>query len=412
MRKIINTPPGGKRPPGYQRILLFKGRISSMAVCRDKNGEAVPLIHAGNRIYLMHKVCHPRLITDFRGDSLAMSCGSVCLFTNGERLIMADADGRVKEISTSPDITGCRCAAVYNGRIFLSGNPDLPSVIFYSTPIAGGDVRFESDDHFTDGTGKINIHTIIAKEGSLWLFKSTDDGDGSIIAFGKATRTISTVGRSYKAISISDGFAILTDLGLTVISKIGSEDEKITGITIPDRFIRGDVCLCEWPGGIAIYKNGEIYLARISDENMIINGIGEYSGDRRVYRYTPLCGNLRHRDKRAHRIVTEEVYSRITPEGELNYYTIIGGMEYPVYPTAERTGGVLIPADFIFTDGLRMWFARGQGLYLFSSEYTDMLPYPTENGEPPTEEQVNGYYFAGHMPQYTTVAGSERTNNE
>ena len=80
-------------------------------------------------------------------------------------------------------ILGCTVCENFDGRVFISGHPELPNTVFYSARDESGEnnpLYFGELNYFCDGTGPFGVCSILAAAESLAIFKSGDDGGGSI----------------------------------------------------------------------------------------------------------------------------------------------------------------------------------------------------------------------------------------
>ena len=125
--------------------------------------------------------------------------------------------------------------------------------------------------------------------------------------------------------------------------------------------------LCSFEGYAAICVDSRILLLEPFDakgECFLISEVGSNKGDRRVYRYSPVAENGFSTHREPHSPAASEVMSIITRDKKTVYYTEEDEKVYSVYPTEERWGGKLCPAEK---------FACGEGLLCFSTEVGIML---------------------------------------
>jgi hypothetical protein len=86
-------------------------------------------------------------------------------------------------ISGARAILECTVCEVFDGRVFLSGNPSFPNTVFYSSRDNTGRMNptyFGSLNYFNDGIAGFTVKSLLAAGDSLAVFKSGDDGGGSI----------------------------------------------------------------------------------------------------------------------------------------------------------------------------------------------------------------------------------------
>ncbi len=80
-------------------------------------------------------------------------------------------------------ILGCTKCAVYDGRVFLTGNPDLPNTVFYSqrnNTGANDPTYFGIYNYFNDGIGNTPNVDMLATPSMLMVIKGDTVQDGSV----------------------------------------------------------------------------------------------------------------------------------------------------------------------------------------------------------------------------------------
>ena len=407
--------------PGYRRVAKFKGKIHSLSFFGSDKGRLA--VHAGGELYSL-PINEDRAVrlhpTAHIGDkeSIAFSCGPIALLNGSDRLFALLPKGKPLELSADGRILGCRCAALCGGRIFLSGNPSLPGRVFYSSPIGDGEISFENGGEFTEGTGLVDVRALIPYGGYLWIFKATDDGSGGIVCRGMVEdglpliRTVSHGMICHAAAALGDGFVLLTERGvMKICSPLSEGGEKMTPISSPvvsllcgEELCRARLCVCGSRPAVSVDER--LYILD-PDEGQwtVLSGVGGYKGDRRVYRYSAEPGDYATHPL-TDKIAVGEIFSRRSADGEMVYYSAEEGGRYAVYPTEERVGGLLLPAENMLSDGQTLWFSDGEGsLYAF---YGSTAPGEDDTADFTAKCSKNAdtlYSFSGHRPKYITTEG-------
>ena len=419
--------------PGFRKICKTNEKIYSISFVGSSEEGGYLLIHSGNRLYrlaIAERDNDPTLlpIAELEDrESYAFSFGSVCFFADGVRLTMVDCKGNAERVSEQSDISECRCAAIYDGRLFLSGNPNRVGRVYYSSPLKNSRLSFSDENSFVEGAGIANIKSLVSLNGCLWLFKECCDGDGEIIC-RKAT-----VGEGYPIVRVIDGLLpiisatsqggeiiLLTHNRLISLSDTEGGEEK-TAMSLPFMSEQVKAEIGRWMGYIVLFLGERIYLIKKRDDGeydrFVLSGIGGYKNDRRVYRYSEKAdsGCLTH--KRSHQIAEGEIYSRGTESGMI-YYSAEEGKCYSVYPTAMMSGGEFMPARRLYANGRLMWFSTDDGeIYLFNNDKEGENPdniafsHCEEYGFEPIcrDSRIHPlfYSFALHAPSYAPVNDSE-----
>ncbi len=415
--------------PGFRRILRPGSEVHSLFTVGD--GKARCLIaHAGDKLLRlpMSDGGRPEVICDLAdGDSLVIPFGSTAFLLDGERLTRIERDGGVSEISRDADVVGCRCGAVYNGKLLLSGNEALPGRVICSS-LTDGEMLFTPAEGFDGGVGGVNTKSLIAHNGYLWVFKTADDGSGSIICrreeencYNVCAIFSNTVALS-SPLSMGDELLFITAEGLMAVKNptpSGGAEMLCRSEPIAKRLLREELNnakLGSWLGYAVICLGGRIYLADPRADGReygwyLLSEIGGYKGDKRVYRYLPYGEEGCKAHPNSNGIASGEIYSKGLEGGKMIYFSLEGELCYSVYPTEEMAGGELLPPTRLLCEGGFMCFATSDGsVYLFNNDKRGLPPQRISSAEDFDPEKYayeyadrlhpDFYSFAGHAPSY------------
>ena len=206
-------------------------------------------------------------------------------------------------------IRGCRTGAVYDGRLFLTGNPDLPNVVFYSElPGEHGARYFGHLNFFTHGSRNY-VNTAIGVHSSFLCVFKGKPGEQAGFYMPVQEEGIRKVFYSLSGAAETDctgeytGFSqdsvFLSSGGLTALegknpqSVYVRERSALVGNKLKNASENTSVAL--WNGYIAVMTDGEILLAD-TERTVTINGskqyewyvisdVGNYSGQVKRYRH-------------------------------------------------------------------------------------------------------------------------------
>ncbi len=337
---------------------------------------------------------------------------------------------------TSADvITRSTVCACFDGRIFVSGNPTLPGMLFYSQRTRYGVIDptyFGVLNYVTDGIGRSPIVSLLPTAGALVVLKAEDDGGGSIFYHTPQStadgllQTLYPVAythmglRTYGAsASFMDDAVFVTPAGLLALDRQNLALER--SIAVRSHMVAGRL-LCEelsrarlaiWCGYLVLSVDGRMYLAdsrqtfRHSSGYMeyewyLLSGIGTYAADSTVYRYASV----------AHRGYTTSDTPDAVAQGSVNTnstypYIIKGGKFIEVYATAERQGGTFSPAGALLGFDEYLFFGTDSGaLCVFNNDMRGMAPAhirASEGFDAQAYRRINGrrihpdyYDFDGH----------------
>ncbi|MBE6536722.1 MAG: leucine-rich repeat domain-containing protein [Ruminococcaceae bacterium] len=341
--------------------------------------------------------------------------------------------GKISEI-----ISKCRIAESFDGRIFLTGNPDYPGFCFYSSFDTSGEnhpLYFGEMNYFKDGVGNFNNVAILAAADSLAIFKERDDGGGSIYYHTPESTGINILPKIYpvsyvhsgfvakgKAISFFDDPVFVSSKGISALAKKNINLERSIATRsnkVNKRLLSEDLSaikLAVWKGYLVVLAGDRIYLAdsratfsgaggETEYEWFYLSGIGSYKNDKRVYRYSPTAhkGLLTH--EKTDEPTEETVYST-TVNGERILYTIEGGKEYEVYVTEERRGGDFSPPTHILSINDLLIFGTGDGqVFVFNTDKRGIAPPDVAAEAEFDEEEYKNAWGKSIHPSYYSFAG-------
>lgn len=352
----------------------------------------------------------------------------------------------------SKAILGCTVCECFDGRVFLSGNKQFPNTVFYSSRDETGKnnpLYFGVLNYFNDGTGSFTVQSMLAAGESLAVFKSGDDGGGSIYYHTPRETGADILPKIYPVSFIHSGVSAIGDsisffddpifisaLGISALDKKRINLERSVAVrssNVNSRLLAEDltkISLTEWRGYLVVMAGSHIYLADSRQtfthksgsteyEWYYLAGVGTYAGERKVFRYSPIAteGYAAHKDADA--VIRGDVYMDVVGDGKTVYYTEEKGIKYEAYTLGEATGGRFSPASC--AKGV------GGGLLLFGTESGDVCVFNNDKrGEPPPwiknssdydEEEyrrsfagrIHPYYysFASHAPRYALTTAKD-----
>lgn len=343
-------------------------------------------------------------------------------------------------------IVGCTVCESFDGRVFLSGNPALPNTVFYSSRDNTGrnnPLYFGILNYFNDGTGSFPVKSMLATEDSLAVFKSGDDGGGSIYYHTPKETGIDLLPKIYPvsyvhtgvsavgdSISFFDDPLFLSSLGLTALDKkMINLERSITTRSgnVNAKLLKEDlesISMAKWCGYLVLQAGEHFYLADSRDvftnemgkseyEWYFLSGIGTYEGATRIFKYSEFAkkGFSVHPTKK-HKEVSGTVYMTMNEYGEYVYYTTEDGIDYETYTEGEKRGGTFSPASCVFAteDGLLFFGTKNGTLCVFNTDKRGVAPDYLSSQSDFNEEEYRAHYqnsihpyfynFDWHAPRY------------
>ncbi len=350
-------------------------------------------------------------------------------------------------------ILGCTVCENFDGRIFLAGNPLLPNTVFYSSRDDTGrnnPLYFGILNYFNDGVGSFTVKSMLAGGDSLAVFKSGDDGGGSIYYHTPKETGIGILPKIYpvsyvhsgiaavgEAISFFDDPLFLSPLGCTALDKkmINLERSVTTrSSNVNAKLLSEDLSgasMAKWCGYLAIQTGEHVYLAdsrqtftnsegRTEYEWYYLTGIGSYLNARRIFKYSETAKKgYSVRVEKVHEEVFGEVYMTTTATNEAVYYTTENGIDYEVYTDGEMRDGSFYPASCVCAaEGDLLFFGTtGGDVCVFNNDKRGVAPdyvrgmsdFDEAEYKQSFGNRIHPYYYSfdGHAPCYAMKTVSD-----
>ncbi len=305
-------------------------------------------------------------------------------------------------------ITQCTVCASFDGRLFVSGNPDFPGTLFYSQRTLSGTVDptyFGVLNYTTDGIGHSPIVSLLPTSDALVAFKSEDDGGGSIFYHIPQTTSYSLIPRTYPvlythtglgtygaSLSFFDDPVFIGPSGVMALDKkdisaqrsIAVRSHMVSGKLLNEDLRRAKLAV--FCGYLVVSIDGRMYLAdsrqtfRHTSGNMeyewyYLNGIGAHEGDSLVFRYASVPKEGFVLSDTPDAVVTARNISYATVDGESVPYVRKSGKRILLYQTDERTKGTFYPATCLLGFEDLLFFGTSDGeLCMFNTDKRGQAP--------------------------------------
>ena len=365
-----------------------------------------------------------------------------------------DFMSEMKSVNGKDAVLGCRVCEKFDGRIFLSGNPNLPNTVFYSARDADGKnnpTYFGTLNYFNDGTGPYTVTSLLSTADSLAVFKESDDGGGSIFYHKPMETDWNILPKVYPVSYIHNGLSALGDsisffddalfvsmLGITALDKEQINLERSIAVrshNVNAKLLYEDlreISLAKWCGYLVVCAGERFYLADSRQtfihqtgykeyEWYYLNGIGTYDSSFLVFKYSSVAkdGYSVHPKAEEEVISYKDVYMKTAENGELVYFICENGVNYEVYHTGEKKGGNFHPARCIasLNDELLFFGTENGKVCLFNNDMRAKAPPYLQNKKGFNDEEyravnsqkIHPYYysFASHAPHYRASTASD-----
>lgn len=272
----------GRKPAGggstYEDVNMLTGRRAnsfladgeSKVFCLDaRNIDANGIVTVtvdGNRI------------TDYTIDPVAgeihFSDAPPAPLTDGQDNVRVEFQKTVDGYKDS--ILGCRLLQVFDNRVFVSGNPEYPNVVWHCSL---NDPAYFSDlDYYREGLDSAQIKGLVAGNNALWVFREPSDANTTVFYhtptldadYGKIYPSVHssvTIGCVGKAVNFNDDIVFFSQRGMEGISgDITTEQMAAHRSTMVDRSLTAEpdyenMLLAEWEGYLLVFFGSRVYLA-------------------------------------------------------------------------------------------------------------------------------------------------------
>ena len=182
-----------------------------------------------------------------------------------------------KTVSDHRDrINHCTLLQVFDNRVFFSGNPNYPNVVFHC---ALNDPRYCSDlDYYNEGLDLARVKGMVAGNNALWVFKEPSQANTTVFYhnptldadYGKiypSTHSSIYTGCVGGAINFNDDIVFFSDRGMEAINgDVTTEQVLAHRSSMVDRHLTKeekyeDMLLAEWEGYLLVFCGRNVYLA-------------------------------------------------------------------------------------------------------------------------------------------------------
>ena len=173
-------------------------------------------------------------------------------------------------------IVKCTLIQEFDNRIFFSGNPEHPNMVWNCSL---NDPSYVSDlDYYKEGMDRAAVKGLVAGNNALWVFREPSDANTTIFYhnpshdddYGKiypSAHSSITTGCIGKAINFNDDIVFFSERGMEGINGDVTTEQAIAHrSTLVDRKLTAEdsyrkMILAEWEGYLIIFIDNKAYLA-------------------------------------------------------------------------------------------------------------------------------------------------------
>ena len=174
------------------------------------------------------------------------------------------------------NILKCTLIQVFDNRVFFSGNPNYPNVVWHCSL---HDPSYCSDlDYYEEGLDAAAIKGLVAGNNALWVFREPSSANTTVFyhtptlddEYGKiypSTHSSVTTGCVGKAINFNDDIVFFSERGMEGISgDVTTEQVVAHRSSLVDRKMISEkdyknMILAEWDGYLMVFIGSKCYLA-------------------------------------------------------------------------------------------------------------------------------------------------------
>ena len=174
------------------------------------------------------------------------------------------------------NIMKCTLLQVFDNRVFFSGNPDYPNVVWHCSL---NDPSYCSDmDYYREGMDTAQIKGMVAGNNALWVFREPSEANTNVFYhtptldedYGKIYPSVHSsvsIGCVGKAINFNDDIVFFSERGMEGISgDVTTEQVVAHRSSLADRKMIAEkdyknMILEEWEGYLLVFIGDKVYLA-------------------------------------------------------------------------------------------------------------------------------------------------------
>ena len=185
-------------------------------------------------------------------------------------------------------INQCTLLQVFDNRVFFSGNPDYPNVVWHCSL---NDPSYCSDlDYYNEGQDLARVTGMVAGNNALWVFKEPSQANTAVFyhnptidsEYGKiypSTHSSVSTGCVGAAINFNDDIVFFSDRGMEAINGDVTTEQAVSHrSSLVDRKLLAeesykDMLLEEWEGYLLVIVGSKVYLA---DSRTMFQNLNHY----------------------------------------------------------------------------------------------------------------------------------------
>lgn len=255
-------------------------------------------------------------------------------------------------------IEKCTLIEIFDNRIFFSGNPDFPNVLWHS---ALDDPTYCSDlDYYEEGQDDAKVKSIVTGNNALWVIKEPSQSNTTIFyhnpalddSYGKIYPSVHSsisTGCVAKGINFNDVICFFSERGMEGITGDVTTEQTLShkSSLVDSKLLREanyrNLILEKWEGYLLVIIDNKIYLA---DSKGLFENNGSVENEWFYWEFAENITSTRVKDGVLYLCFGKKIYT-LTKEGEVEAYwtTLDDEFNYPQYQKTTNKKGCVVDVE-------------------------------------------------------------------
>lgn len=255
-------------------------------------------------------------------------------------------------------IEKCTLIEIFDNRVFFSGNPDFPNVLWHS---ALDDPTYCSDlDYYEEGQDDAKVKSIVTGNNALWVIKEPSQSNTTIFyhnpalddSYGKIYPSVHSsisTGCVAKGINFNDVICFFSERGMEGITGDVTTEQTLShkSSLVDSKLLREanyrNLILEKWEGYLLVIINNKIYLA---DSRGLFDSNGSIENEWFYWEFAENITSTRVKDGVLYLCFDKKIYT-LTKEGEVEAYwtTLDDEFNYPQYQKTTNKKGCVVDLE-------------------------------------------------------------------
>jgi hypothetical protein len=262
-------------------------------------------------------------------------------------------------------IEKCTLLEVFDNRVFFSGNPDYPNVLWHSSL---DDPTYCSDlDYYEEGSDDSKVKAIVSGNNALWVMKEPSQSNTTIFYhnpaldddYGKIYPSVHSsinTGCISTGVNFNDTICFFSERGLEGITGDVTTEQAVSlkSTLVNNKLLNEseyrNLTLAEWNGYLLVGVGNKIYLA---DSRAIVNINGRAEFEWFVWQFNKNISDLKVHNETLYIISGTEIYSltNTSEDRKVEAYltTKEDELNYPAYAKTTNKKGCTVDVEGTIT---------------------------------------------------------------